>query len=88
MVQPLCRKRGKMINVLLLEITDKLVDGITNSIDNPGIKLTYEPKYDYEISPKISKNLQESDRSFDQALSYVLALYCIRRLTCEELHCG
>ena len=40
----------------LLEITDKLVDGITNSIDNPGIKLTYEPKYDEEISQKISKN--------------------------------
>ena len=40
----------------LLEITDELVDGITNSIDNPGIKLTYEPKYDEEISQKISKN--------------------------------
>lgn len=40
----------------LLEIMDSLVDGITNSIDNPGIKLTYEPKYDEEISQKISKN--------------------------------
>lgn len=40
----------------LLETTDNLVDGITNSIDNPGINLTYEPKYDEDISQKISKN--------------------------------
>lgn len=40
----------------LLEVSDHLVDGITNSIYNPGIKLTYEPKYDEEISQKISKS--------------------------------
>lgn len=40
----------------LLEITDALVDGITNTIYDPGINLTYEPKFDEEISQKISKN--------------------------------
>ncbi len=43
----------------LLETTDKLVDGITNAIYNPGIKLNYEPKFDEEISQKISKNRTE-----------------------------
>ena len=40
----------------LKEITDNLVDGITNSIYDPGIKLTYEPKYDVEIVQKISRS--------------------------------
>lgn len=40
----------------LLDITDALVDGITNTIYDPGINLTYEPKFDEEISQKISKN--------------------------------
>lgn len=40
----------------LLEATDKLVDGITDAIYNPGIKLNYEPKFDEEISQKISKS--------------------------------
>lgn len=40
----------------LLNITDALVDGITNTIYDPGINLTYEPKFDEEISQKISKN--------------------------------
>ena len=40
----------------LVEITDNLVDGITNTIYDSGIKLTHEPKYDVEIAQKISKS--------------------------------
>lgn len=43
----------------LVGITDALVDGITKTILDSGIKLTYEPKFDEEICQKISRNRAE-----------------------------
>ena len=40
----------------LLKICDDLVDGITNSIYDDGLKLTNIPKFDQEIRQRISKN--------------------------------
>lgn len=40
----------------LLNIADKLIDGITNSIFDDGINLKHEPKFDEVISQTISKN--------------------------------
>lgn len=39
----------------LLRITDNLTDGITNVIFDEGINLKHRPKFDEEVSQKISK---------------------------------
>ncbi len=43
----------------LLELADKLVDGITEAIYDQGVNLTYEPKFDEMVSQQLSKNRTE-----------------------------
>ena len=39
----------------MIEAADQLIDGITEAIFDPGINLSYEPKYDELVTQRISK---------------------------------